>query len=487
MYLESLYSNDYVFTRFVLQRGLALVYFVGFLIAANQGRGLLGSEGLLPIHIFIERTSFWDSPSIFYFKYSDLFFQIMAWFGVAVSAFALLGFSDAFNPYVSLFVWTILWLLYMSFVNVGQDFYGFGWEILLLESGFLAIFLGPSSQPVPLPIIWLFRWLLFRVIFGAGLIKIRGDECWRNLTCMYYHYETQPMPNPLSWYFHHLPRWFHKMSAIYNHLVELVSPFAYFGPRTFRVTAGLLTVFFQLLIAVSGNYSWLNLITIVLCISCFDDDFFKYFFTLPDVNFVTPAPWQPFVTVAVSLLLLSLSYKPLLNMMSSGQIMNRSFDRWHLMNTYGAFGSINKERLEIVIEGTLEKEPTALTQWTPYEFKGKPGDPRRLSPQVSPYHYKLDWQMWFAAMSDYRYHPWIINLVAKLLAGNKEVLGLLKEDPFHGEKPKFIRAQLYLYKYTDDNTEAWWHRTKVGLYLPALTLDDENFRRLLIQEGWLEN
>ncbi|WP_374029716.1 lipase maturation factor family protein [Bdellovibrio bacteriovorus] len=488
MGLEILYSQEYTFTRFLLQRGIAFLYLMGFLIAANQGRGLLGQHGLLPIHLFTARTRFWDNPSIFYWKNSDGFISGIAWLGVFISTLALLGLSDAFGYLFSFVIWFSLWVLYSSFVNVGQDFYGFGWEILLLETGFLALFLGPTSAPVALPIIWLYRWLLFRVIFGAGLIKIRGDECWRDLTCMYYFYETQPLPNSLSWYFHHLPKWFHRFSVFYNHVVELIAPFGYFGPAVVRYTTAMLTIIFQIVIAISGNFSWLNLITIVLCIPCFDDGFFAYFATLPSFAMRAEAfsPLHAVFVIAVSGLLLYLSYKPLMNMISKRQAMNRSFDRWHLMNTYGAFGSITKERYEIILEGTTEQHPDPATQWTPYEFKGKPGDPRRRPPQVSPYHYKLDWQMWFAAMSDFRFHPWIINLVAKLLEGNKEVLGLLKEDPFKGEKPRYIRAHLYLYRFTKNPKEGWWKRARVSLYMPAMSLDDQGFRNYLREEGWLD-
>lgn len=486
MSLQLLYSQDYAFTRFLLQKGFAFLYFIGFLIAANQGRALLGDNGILPIRLFLPRTQFRFHPSIFYYKYSDPLYTGLAWFGVALSVTAFLGYGDSYGPLLSMAVWATLWFLYMSFVNVGQVFYGYGWEILLLESGFLAIFLGPSDQTVPLFIIWLYRWLLFRVIFGAGLIKIRGDECWRDLTCMYYHYETQPLPNPLSWFFHRLPKWFQKLSLLYNHLVELIAPFLYFGPAIARYAAGILTIVFQSLIAMSGNLSWLNLITIVLSLSCFDDTFFRLVFEVPVTMAMPPAMWQVFPMLLVTAILLYLSFKPLKNMISKSQIMNRSFDPWHLMNTYGAFGSITRDRMEVVLEGTLIENPDHHTRWIEYEFKGKPGDPKRCPPQVSPYHYKIDWQMWFAAMSNYRYHPWILNLVAKLLMSNKDVLSLLKQDPFEGQTPKFIRAQLYHYKYTKRLKDGWWDRTYVGPYLPELSLDDPGFRELLISEGWLE-
>ncbi|MDX1744768.1 MAG: lipase maturation factor family protein, partial [Halobacteriales archaeon] len=200
--------EGYWLVRFVFQRGLALIYLLAFLVAARQFRPLVGEDGLLPITEYVENASFADRPSLFYFIPSDRAIGVAAWTGVALSAVALLG-----GPYMlpapyavptSMLLWATLWVLYQSFVNAGRIFYGYGWESMLLETGFLAIFLGAGTAEPPVVIIWLLKWVLFRNMFGAGLIKIRGDACWRDLTCLEYHYETQPMPNPLSWFAHHL-------------------------------------------------------------------------------------------------------------------------------------------------------------------------------------------------------------------------------------------------------------------------------------------
>lgn len=484
--MDFLFSNEYVFTRLIFQKALGFIYLLGFLIAALQGKGLLGDHGILPAKIFLARTSFGENPSVFYFYYSESFFLVIAWFGVALACLAILGISESQGYFLSMLTWFLMWALYMSIINVGQVFYGFGWEILLLEAGFLAIFLGPHSQPVPLLIIWLYRWLAFRLMFGAGLIKIRGDECWRDYTCMYYHYETQPLPNPLSWYFHHLPKSLHRFSIAVNHYVELIAPFGLFGPQMLRYVAGISTILFQLTIFAGGNYSWLNCISIVVCIACFDDHFFQYFtkFSIPTLPI--PPDWYVACVGIVFLVIMILSYQPVMNLFSPSQAMNRGFDRLNLVNTYGAFGSITRQRMEIILEGTLDQTITPQTVWIPYNFKGKPGDPQRRSPQVSPYHYKLDWQMWFAAMSDYRYNPWILNLVAKLLEGNKDVLGLIQDDPFHGKSPQYVRAELYHYKFTAPGDKAWWTRTYVGAYLPPLSLKNENFKTILLEQGWIE-
>ncbi|MBI3542943.1 MAG: lipase maturation factor family protein, partial [Deltaproteobacteria bacterium] len=217
-------------TRFVFQRALALVYLSAFAILVNQGLPLLGSHGLLPIPSFLSRAGFWDAPSVFHAHYSDTSFQTLAWLGLALSLFAASGLSDSLGMAVSALTWFSLWAIYRSFVSVGQTFWGFGWEMLLLETGFLAIFLGSRDTQPPVVVIWMLRWLCFRVMFGAGLIKIRGDECWRDLTCMVYHYETQPLPGPLSWCFHMLPRAVHRIETFITHVSALPVPFFMLAP-----------------------------------------------------------------------------------------------------------------------------------------------------------------------------------------------------------------------------------------------------------------
>lgn len=478
----------YELTRFILQRSLAFIYFFAFLIVVNQYLGLCGSKGLLPVQLFVKRVSFTDSPSLFFFWNSDLALQVMAWLGLGLSFFALSGMSDSFSNWVSIGIWFTLWIVYLSFVNVGQTFYGFGWEILLPEVGFLAIFLGARHTPAPEIVIWLLRWLAFRIMFGAGMIKIRGDECWRDLTCLVYHYETQPMPNGLSWFFHQMPVWAHKGGVLFNHFVELVVPFGLFGPRPLRIAAGVITILFQLILIFSGNLSWLNCITIVICLACFDDEFFRAlglgfdkWLSAVEITGGLPAPVFWLLAIVIGLL----SVRPAMNLVARNQTMNGSFDPLHLVNTYGAFGSVGQTRDELIIEGTSDDVVTNETRWLPYEFKGKPGDPLRRPPQVTPYHYKLDWQMWFAAMSPYYNHPWLVNLLGKFLQNESTVMSLVRENPFPEKPPQFVRVRVFRYRFSDWGDEAWWKREEKGLYLPPLSLRDPQFRQILIDQGWL--
>src|SRR4051812_47245550 len=212
-------------TRLVFQRALAFIYFIGFSIALNQYIGLLGSHGIEPVQQYIPAISFWLRPSLLFWNYSDTAIRVVSCTGLVLSIFAMSGFSERLGWVVSAVTWFLLWALYLSLVNVGQTFYSFGWEMLLLETGFLAMFLGSARTQPPVIVLWLILWIAFRIMFGAGLIKLRGDPCWRDLTCMMYHYETQPSPNPLSWYFHHTPVWFHKGEVAFNHFVELLVPF----------------------------------------------------------------------------------------------------------------------------------------------------------------------------------------------------------------------------------------------------------------------
>lgn len=468
------WGHGFWLTRMLFQRALGVLYLVAFICALNQFRPLLGERGLTPVVDFVRVVPFWRSPSLFYLAPKDWAFSAGAWLGIILSCLALTGLADAGSPWLSVSVWSSLWLLYLSFVNVGQTFYAFGWESILLEAGFYAIFLGPRGLAPPKVVIWLLRWLLFRVMFGAGLIKLRGDPCWRNLTCLDYYFQSQPMPNPLSWAFHWAPEWTHRAGVLFNHCAELAAPFFYFAPARLCAAAGAVTVVFQGFIMLSGNLSWLNLLTIVLAIPCFDDARLAALLRLsPGAAGPTPAAFSA-CAWAVAALTAWLSVNPVLNMLSAGQIMNTSYNPLHLVGTYGAFGSITRRRYEIVVEGTQDDALSPTTRWREYAFKGKPGDPAHFPPQIAPYHLRLDWLMWFAAMApDYFSYgePWFARFVGKLLVADPGTLSLLAGDPFGGKPPTFVRAELYEYRFSTPQqrraTGLWWQRRLVGEYLPA--------------------
>ena len=495
-------SSTYALARFLILRLLALVYGVAFLVAARQLDPLLGSNGLLPAAQFLEqvrlasdtgRDAFLSLPTLFWLDCSDPTLHAAAWIGVGLSAAVFLGVTNALVQFA-------LWALYLSFVQIGQLFYGYGWESQLLETGFLAIFLCPlrsvrplRAPPPPLAVIWLFRWLIARIMLGAAAIKLRGDACWRDFTCLVYHYETQPIPNPVSWWLHARSRGFHIVGVAVNHFVELVAPFLMLGPRRARIAAGLCFVGFQLILIVSGNLSFLNWLTIVPALACFDDRFLAGL--LPrrlrarvpaPADAPPPSAWQRGAAWALVALVAVLSINPVLNLLSPHQAMNRSFDPLHLVNTYGAFGSVGRERFEVVLEGTSDAVLGPDTEWREYQFPCKPGDVARRPCVVSPYHYRLDWQLWFAAMSSIGREPWLMHFVDKLLRSDPGVKSLLAEDPFPAAPPRYIRADLYRYRFTrpGDGSPNWWQRTYARPYLQPIGRDDPELRRYLRHFDW---
>ena len=471
--MDWLAGTDSWLARAIFQRALGAVYLIAFVVALRQFRPLLGERGLLPAPVFLALVPFRQAPSIFHWRYSDRLLVIVAWTGIVLAAAALLGLPDLLPVPAAMALWFVLWALYLSIVNIGQTFYAFGWESLLCETGFLAIFLGNSHVPPPLPLIVLLRWLLFRVEFGAGLIKMRGDRCWRDLTCLYYHHETQPMPNPLSWYFHHLPRWMHRAEVAGNHVAQLIVPFLLFAPQPIATLAGIVVIATQSWLLLSGNFAWLNALTIVLAVSSLGDGVLGAVIAAPRVTADLPV-WYGAIVLAVTALLVALSYRPARNLLSRRQLMNYSFDPFHIVGTYGAFGSVTKERDEVVIEGTLEPVLLPSTVWKEYEFKGKPGDVMRRPPQYAPAHLRLDWLMWFAAMSSPLYHEWFLPLLTRLLEADRPTLSLLRHEPFGGVRPRFVRARLYRYRFTTPaerrETGAWWHRELLGDYMRPVSL-----------------
>ena len=492
-------SYSFWLVRAALLRGLGLIYAVAFLILVRQGRALIGADGILPAARFLARVTavfhsksagFWQLPSLFWLSASDAWLLSSAWLGLLGALAMLAGFSNA--PLLAL-----LWALYLSFTHVGQIFYGYGWDSLLCEAGVLAIFLAPAwrpreldrASPPPLLVLLLFRWLLFRLMFGAGLIKLRGDECWRDLTCLAYHYETQPNPGPLSPLLHAFPLWFHQLGALFNHLVEVLAPFGVFGPRRLRIASGSLMIVFQSILIASGNLSFLNWLTLILAFSCFDDQ---------AVLRVVPEKWgrrakahlasladaassrtRVVVGVLLAMVVGVLSLSPVMNLLSPRQAMNASFEPFNLVNTYGAFGSVSRERYEVIIEGTDSASLDEHSQWKAYELPCKPGRVDRRPCWITPYHYRLDWQLWFVPLSPDYQRRWFLSLTQKLLQGNRVVLSLFSDNPFPAQPPRFIRASFYRYQFAPRGSRGSWRRTRAGQYLAPVSLADPELTEAL--------
>jgi hypothetical protein len=495
--------TTYVLTRFVLLRLLGLVYLTAFLVAAHQFVPLAGELGLTPAATFLERiaahfgsktAAFVQLPTIFYWNHSDGFVQGMAWLGVALSATVLVGFANV--P-----ILLLLWALYLSFLHAGGLWYGYGWETQLLETGFLSLFLVPLIDARPFPraappvvTIWLYRWLIFRIMLGAGLIKIRGDECWRDLTALCFHYETQPVPNPLGPLLHFAPVWTQKAGVLVNHIVELIVPWFCFGPRLARHIAGIAMAGFQVTLIATGNLSFLNWLTIIPCLACLDDSFWRPLLPRVLTQLADPAPAQVrterpyrYASIAFAVIVGWLSIPVVRNLLSPSQAMNTSFDRLHLVNTYGAFGTVGRERYELIVQGTNDPFPDELSDWKDYEFRVKPGDPQRRPAVITPYHHRLDWQIWFAAMATPNDYPWTVSLVWHLLQNDSATLGLLAHNPFPAKPPTSIRILRYRYRYAPPGHPdgAWWTRERADVWLPPISLRNQEIRGFLKAQGWI--
>uniref|UniRef100_A0A224YK93 Lipase maturation factor n=1 Tax=Rhipicephalus zambeziensis TaxID=60191 RepID=A0A224YK93_9ACAR len=514
--MNSLQKNQYWLTRIVFLRSLGFVYAVAFLVALNQNKHLVGKQGLLPAHHYMERIkaiykglhseTLLRVPTIMWlYEYVDVdtLLDCIASVGTVLAiGITVTGAANA----VSLF---LLWVLYHSLVNVGQLWYSFGWESQLLETGFLAIFFCPiwtwkqlpRDTPPPPVVVWGYRWLLFRIMLGAGLIKVRGDRCWWELTCMMYHYETQPVPNPLSYYLHQTPPLVHKLEVLGNHIIELIVPWFMFLTRPFRIACGIIQISFQVILIMSGNLSFLNWLTILPSIPYFDDAVLKWMFSKKTSNQVAflakeagegkvkHSKGRKATNMALALCLGFLSIPVVVNLVSPNQQMNTSFEPLRLVNTYGAFGSITKSRKEVIIQGTHSLDPhNSSAVWEEYEFFCKPGNVFRRPCVISPYHYRLDWLMWFAGFQDYQSHPWLFHLVGKLLVNDKNVSKIILKNPFmNREPPRYIRAEHYRYRYAPVGSSQakagqWWIRSRVGSYMYPVSLS--SLKPLLKNFGW---
>lgn len=437
-------------------RILGLIYLIAFLSYGVQATGLVGSDGILPFAEYLKAAraevgigAYWNVPTLLWILPNDTALKAAWLTGCLWALIAVFGKWQR----AAMVVCLVLWL---SLCSVGQEFYSFQWDILLSEAGFLAIFADATRVRV-----WLFRWLLFRLMFFSGAVKLLShDLTWRDLTALTYHYYTQPLPTPLAWYTEQLPLWFHKASVVLVFVMELAVPFFFFAPRRLRRAAAWLTIGFQVLILLTGNYTFFNWLTIALCM---------WLFIEPDPGRRTDR-LHGGVSIALAggigavsaLLFLQLFSVPL---PPAGETAMQIVDPLRIVNSYGLFAMMTTERLEIIVEGSNDG-----SEWKAYEFRDKPGNVYRPPPIVAPYQPRLDWQMWFAALGSYRNNRWFVNFVLRLLQGDRNVLRLLSYNPFPKSPPKYMRARSYLYTFTHFGERAWWARQESGPYLPVVSL-----------------
>ncbi len=447
-------------------RLLGAVYLTAFISFAVQVSGLIGSQGILPLGNYLQAVhqnlgvqGYWQFPTVFWFGSSDLILQAACWIGAAISIVLILGFAQR-ACFIALFI------LYLSLCSGGQDFMSFQWDMLLLEAGFLAIFLGSSKL-----VVWLYRLLLFRLMFLSGAVKLLShDPAWRSLDALRYHYWTQPLPTPLAWYANQLPGWFQHLSTATVFAIELACPFLIFLPRRVRFLGAAGFVMLQSAIFLTGNYTFFNILTVSLCLFLLDDQFLSRF-TIRSGRVLHTSRQ---VTVPLFIILGCLGLLQLANTMSNSLPslapgLLRFISPFGVVNSYGLFAVMTTTRPEIIVQGSNDG-----TNWSDYEFRFKPGDPRLPPRWVAPYQPRLDWQMWFAALSNWRSNPWFASFMVRLLEGSPPVLKLLKTDPFPAHPPRLVRAVLYEYQFTNwqERRESgrWWNREEKGIYFPAVSL-----------------
>ncbi len=470
--------DRYEAASWIFLRGLGLIYFAAFASLAVQILGLVGSAGVLPlesylraVHEYLGVAAYRIVPTLFWLNTSDAALLAGTMAGMALALLVVSGIAVR-AALVGLFT------LYLSYVYAGQVFMTYQWDALLLETGFLAIFLTGGSRVV----VWLYRWLLFRYLFMAGVAKlVSGDPTWRNLTALEYHFETQPLPTPLAWYAAHLPHWILAGGTAATLVVEVGVVFLIFAPRRLRAVAAWCVLGFQSLIALTGNYNFFNLLTMLLCIFLFDDAALRG--VLPTrlgarIAELAPRAGRTATTIAaaVAFTIVPVGVNRVWRLLSgtgfpAADILTSAIAPFLVVNSYGLFAVMTTARPEIVVEGSDDGE-----QWREYEFRYKPGSIWRRPGWSLPHQPRLDWQMWFAALGGPAEAPWFGGFLLRLLENSSPVLSLLAVNPFPDHPPKYVRAVLYEYRFADAKTHAttgqWWVREEEGSYFPAVSLAD---------------
>jgi hypothetical protein len=487
--------------RWLFLRGLGVIYLIAFLSLWVQVLGLIGSHGILPVQqlmgganeYFNAHQVGWERyralPTLAWLSGSDAFVTLQCAAGAGLAALLILDVA----PGLCL---ALLWALYLSLVTIGQDFFSFQWDNLLLETGFLAVFFAPwrwATRPPREPppsrlVLWLFRWLLFRLMFESGCVKLlSGDPSWRHLTALTVHYQTQPLPTWVGWYVHQLPARAHEVCCIFVFLIEIGVPFLVLAPRRLRLAACAALVALQTLILLTGNYAFFNWLTLALCLLLLDDQAVAK--VLPAALRARFAPglrqsppiegrprWGRVVAAPLAAGVVAVSSIQLLAMFGFSSawfapavLAENWLAPFRSVNNYGLFAVMTTSRPEIIVEGSTD----GIT-WLPYEFAHKPGNVARRPDFVAPYQPRLDWQMWFAALGRREDNPWFTNFCVRLLEGSPSVLALLAQNPFPERPPRYVRAVVYDYRFTTvaerRATGSWWTRTLMGDYLSPISL-----------------
>lgn len=465
-------ADEYRLTSWLFLKILALIYFTAFLSLAVQISGLAGPDGLLPFHEYLTNTyrdigkqAWWLIPNVFWLDASDTALVGAAYAGVIL---AVLLFFGRFL----LFTLSGMFLLYLSLFHASGIFLGFQWDTLLLETGFLAIFL--TRNPTGL-IIFLYHWLLFRFRFMSGFFKLEtGDPAWTGLTALNTYFETQPLPHIGSWYFHQLPEFILKAGVLLTFATELIIPFFIFLPRRFRLFAAAVTIFMQVLIIATSNHNFVNLLIILLCLFLLDDRIVSSI--LPkglqqriinqgkQAGMLSTSVLGLAAAIIITSSLTTFYWKVTRNhvpeILASTSSLSHQYGIGHIFHI---FPTMQTERQELEIQGSYDGR-----NWYSYIFKYKPGPVDRAPRFNVPHQPRLDWMMWFippqSSMDDY----WFRQLLRRLHEGSPQVLDLLEFNPFPQQPPRYIRVLAYRYHFTTPEqrsaTGNWWTREYLGVF-----------------------
>lgn len=451
-----LFEKNYTISSLIFFRGLGVIYFLAFFSLFQQVGGLFCSDGISPIGslvLYVKKVfgkrGFLKAPSIFLFKSDDKFLKFCTILGVLLSLLLMAGIF----PPITIF---LLWILYLSFVSLGQEFLSYQWDILLLEVSVLAFFLSLSSAPSAMGI-FCFQFFLFRFLFSSGYCKIRADKNWRNLSSMRYHFETQPLPNPLSWYFHQFSLRFFKPTTFLVLFLELVVPFLFFGPPNVKFWGFFLSVFLQALIILSGNFCFFNFLTILLHVFLINDNYY------PFISFNLSSGPNILLEIIFGIFL-GLNFLRFLGLFFKKFESIRILPTFCLINSYGLFARMTTKRYEINLEGSLDG-----VAWQRIPFKYKVENPCERNLQIAPLQPRLDWQMWFLALDPSNLSPWFNDFLEKIFKGSEEVISLLGEYPFKEVPPKFVRVSVYLYRFSSfkerKETKNFWIRENLSSFV----------------------
>jgi lipase maturation factor 1 len=507
----------YFWARRWFLRALGLIYLIAFVSLWVQIDGLVGNNGMSPVSQFLPAVrrqlgpdAYFLLPTLCWFDASNAFLHFLCGGGVVLSLLLIFGIAPALSL-------VVLFVVYLSLTVAGQVFLSFQWDVLLLETGFLSIFLAPwrlwprelmwwpgsatsaTGSPVSRAGLFLLKFLLFKLMLMSGVVKLTSGDAswgwlnhsfhWSALTALDYHYWSQPLPTIFGWWADKSPEWFKHFSVAFCLAVEIIAPFFIWTPRRPRLIAAGLMIFLQIVIALTGNYCFFNLLTIALCLLLIDDVSIG-----PSVEGRAPASPASrelrapnarsimnrlpayaaiaviVVTLPINAWLIFSAFKP--QSRPPGWLANfyEQLEAFRVVNGYGLFRVMTKDRCEIVIEGSTDG-----IDWAPYEFKWKPGDVKCVPGWCAPHQPRLDWQMWFAALETPEQNPWLAGLIVRLLERSRDVNGLLARSPFPDKPPRYIRAMFYRYRFTTSEehrqTGAWWKRQELHEYLPTISLD----------------